>query len=83
MRKNIICDRCGHIFSSMDIKIKDRILDKEKDVREEYYKCPKCNTKYTILITDPEVRKLISSGNKDEAKAREIYLKEQYIKNEK
>lgn len=78
MRNNITCERCGHKFSSADIKIIDRILDKENDVREEYFKCPKCKTKYTILITDPEVRKLISAGKRDEARQREIYLKEQF-----
>ena len=78
MRKNITCDKCGHKFSYTDIKIKDRILDKENDVREEYFKCPKCKANYTILITDPEIRKLIADGNKDEAKEREVFLKSIY-----
>lgn len=74
----IKCDKCGRKFSHMDIKIKDRILDKENDVREEYYKCPKCKAKYTILVTDPDVRALISEGDKAAAKLRELTLRERY-----
>lgn len=75
----IKCNKCGRKFSHMDIKIKDRILDRENDVREEYYKCPKCKAKYTILVTDPEERRLIAEGKKDEAKVYASRLRERYL----
>lgn len=76
--KRIICDKCGAKFSELNIKVKSVIVDKDKDVRKQYFKCPKCKEKYTVLITDPVIRKLISEGKKYEAKARELMLRAFY-----
>ena len=79
MKNLIICDKCGHIFNYMNVRIKSRIVDKIADVREQYYKCPKCNAKYTTMITDPEIRRLIDHGEKYAAKLLEDELKKKYF----
>ena len=36
---------------------KKRWLDKDKTIEESYFNCPKCKKKYTVCITDEEIRR--------------------------
>ncbi len=50
------CDFCNKQFKMSDKKIKREWLDEEKTIQETYFKCPKCNHKYIISITDEDIR---------------------------
>lgn len=63
----IKCDKCDHVFSPESIYILERTIDNDRGVREQYFRCPKCKAKYTTLVTDPEVRRLIKAGKNEEA----------------
>ena len=78
MNTGYICNKCGYKIDSMKIKIKDKILDRNKDVREEFFRCPKCNAKYIVLLMDPELRRLISIGDRGAAATYAAELRKRY-----
>lgn len=50
----LICDKCKR-----EIKLKPKhtkIVKVEGEIERMYFKCPHCNTKYTISYTDGEFR---------------------------
>jgi predicted Zn finger-like uncharacterized protein len=52
--QKLICDKCKR-----EIKLKQKhtkIVKVEGDIERMYFKCPHCNTKYTIAYTDIEFR---------------------------
>lgn len=53
----VYCDECGHEFDFSSIKIKSKWLN--KDIQKKYYNCPKCKNEFIIVITNPEIRKLM------------------------
>jgi transcription elongation factor Elf1 len=55
--QKLICDKCKR-----EIKLKQKhtkIVKVEGDIERMYFKCPHCNTKYTISYTDVEFRENI------------------------
>lgn len=51
-----ICDECGKGFELEQDMLKFKKWG--KGIIETYYKCPNCNTRYTIAKTNPKIRKL-------------------------
>lgn len=74
----IKCNKCGRSFWSQEIEIKRRTVDKDQEIIESYFKCPKCDTHYTVIVTDPESRRMIKDGRRAEAKKRSELLEEKY-----
>ncbi len=56
---NIKCDQCGKEFKLTEKNYKKHWLDKDKTIEKSYFNCPKCKQKYTVCITDPEVRAIM------------------------
>lgn len=57
MNTKLSCNKCKR-----QIKIKQKhtkIIDVETDIQRMYFKCPHCNTKYTIAYTNTEFRENI------------------------
>lgn len=57
MNTKLTCNKCKR-----QIKIKQKhtkIVDVEADIQRMYFKCPHCNTKYTIAYTNTEFRENI------------------------
>ena len=53
----VYCDECGHEFDFSSIKIKSKWID--RGIEKKYYNCPKCKNEFIIVITNPEIRKLM------------------------
>ena len=53
MNEQITCDTCNEDFS---IKLKTKTH--KITIKETYFICPNCKTKYVAFVTDPECRKL-------------------------
>lgn len=51
--KEIYCDNCNK-----DFHIKQKTKTHKITIKETYFNCPHCKTKYTAFVTDPECRKL-------------------------
>lgn len=75
----IICDNCGYQIEPKIITIHTRAIDRSKQVFKQYFICPKCKAEYTVLITDPELVRLIRAGKKAEAKLYETELRVKYL----
>jgi hypothetical protein len=60
----MICDNCGENFEITHKDIKERIISKEKGMREKYFLCPKCKAHYHIITTDAEMRQAINERAK-------------------
>lgn len=65
MAKNrlTVCDECGKEFKLRKHDIKKRWLG--EGICEQSFKCPKCKTKYIILVTDVATRNLMREYQKD------------------
>lgn len=50
----IYCNECEQTFET---DIKEREI--EKDIIEQFFSCPHCGQKYTIIITDKKMRRKI------------------------
>ncbi|GKV66708.1 MULTISPECIES: hypothetical protein [unclassified Sporosarcina] len=53
MNEQISCDTCSEDFA---IKLKTKTH--KITIKESYFVCPNCKTKYVAFVTDPECRKL-------------------------
>ncbi|MCQ2014658.1 hypothetical protein ACQR2L_13735 [Clostridium butyricum] len=60
--QKVICDECKKEFKLSDKNVKKHWLDKEKQIEETYFDCPKCKHRYTISVTDAEVRQAIETA---------------------
>lgn len=69
----IVCDECQGEYTHDNIHI---ITEKceDKDVERQHYLCPHCGHDYTIIITNPEIRALISKRNKSKSSYEKITL---------
>lgn len=56
---NVECNECGEQFI-----INERIRKHPNAIEETYFKCPHCNYEYTVLVTDPPLRKEIKEIKK-------------------
>lgn len=54
----VYCDECGHEFDFSSVKVKSKWIDKV--IQKKYYNCPKCNHEFIVIITNAEIRKMIS-----------------------
>lgn len=54
-----VCNKCG---CKILISVKEEIIDQGndgKDVVEQYFVCPDCGQRYTVMISDEYMRALI------------------------
>ncbi|MEN2464921.1 hypothetical protein [Ornithinibacillus sp. JPR2-1] len=70
--KKVRCDNC-----SKEFKIKKILKTKKKDGLEgevtiHYFSCPSCKTKYTTLVENDELRKLIRETKQAYSKIRQL-----------
>lgn len=54
----VYCDECGHEFDFSSNEVKSKWID--EGIQKKYYNCPKCNHEFIVIITNSEVRKMIS-----------------------
>ena len=78
INKRISCDNCGFEFAVKKITFHHQIIDKDKDVKITFFRCPKCKRRYITLVSDPMLEQLISEKQRTEAVVREEKLKEKY-----
>ena len=55
-----ICNKCNKIFSLTNDIIKTECVNAEKKIERRFFQCPRCGHKYTILISDPQMRDMIN-----------------------
>ena len=58
MIMRVYCDECGHEFDFGCVKVKSKWID--KGIQKKYYNCSKCNHEFIVIITNAEIRKMIS-----------------------
>lgn len=49
----VLCDKCKEMFD-----VKNQTKSHGLDIKETYFQCPHCKTKYFCFLTDSECRKL-------------------------
>lgn len=55
-----ICNKCNKIFALKSDVIKEECINTEKKIERRFFRCPRCGHKYTILISDPQMRDMIN-----------------------
>lgn len=77
MDNQLECDSCKQSFSVKEIKIKPKIVRKQKVVAIAYcFKCPECGKEYACYFKDSKVNAMFRKGEKESARKRMAYLKE-------
>ncbi len=54
-----VCNRCGN---EIEIHLNEEIIEQDnnrKDVTEQFFICPSCGKRYTVMILDEYMRTLI------------------------
>lgn len=77
-KTQLICDKCKR-----QIKLKQKyikIVKVEGDIERMYFKCPHCNTKYTIAYTDNEFRTNINNIQEIAVKLQDKTLNTEEVK---
>ena len=59
MRK-IMCNECRYTFAMKEESIETECIDIDRKIERQFFKCPNCGHKYTILISDPQMRDMIN-----------------------
>lgn len=59
MRKTM-CNECRYTFALKEESIETECIDIDRKIERQFYKCPNCGHKYTILITDQPMRDMIN-----------------------
>lgn len=75
----ISCNKCRKHFEPHSIQVRKRTIDEEAQVVRTFFTCPSCGAEYTVLVSDPEVTRLINAGKKAEARERAIMLRVKYF----
>lgn len=55
-----ICNECKNTFRIDEGSIEIECIDIDRKIERQFYKCPNCGHKYTILITDQQMRDMIN-----------------------
>ena len=75
----ISCNKCRKHFEPHSIQVQKRTIDEEAQVVRSFFTCPACGAEYTVLVSDPEVTRLINAGKKSEAADRVYMLRLKYL----
>lgn len=59
MRKTM-CNECRYTFALKKESIETECIDIDRKIERQFFKCPNCGHKYTILITDQPMRDMIN-----------------------
>lgn len=59
MRKTM-CNECRYTFALKEESIETECIDIDRKIERRFFKCPRCGHKYTILISDPQMRDMIN-----------------------
>ena len=59
MRKTM-CNECRYTFALKEESIETECIDIDRKIERQFFKCPNCGHKYTILISDPQMRDMIN-----------------------
>lgn len=59
MRKTM-CNKCRYTFALKEESIETECIDIDRKIERQFFKCPNCGHKYTILISDPQMRDMIN-----------------------
>ena len=59
MRK-VMCNECRYTFALKEKSIETECIDIDRKIERRFFKCPRCGHKYTILISDPQMRDMIN-----------------------
>ena len=59
MRK-VMCNECRYTFALKEESIETECIDIDRKIERQFFKCPNCGHKYTILISDPQMRDMIN-----------------------
>jgi DNA-directed RNA polymerase subunit RPC12/RpoP len=73
----LICDKCKR-----KIKLKQKhtkVVKVEGDIERMYFKCPHCDTKYTIAYSDSKFRENVNRIQEITAKLRDIDLGDEEV----
>lgn len=57
----VTCDKCSAVIRLI---VKEKVIDKDenqKNIVEQYFKCPKCGKHYRIFIHDEYIRQRINA----------------------
>ena len=59
MRKTM-CNECRYTIALKEKSIETECIDIDRKIERQFFKCPNCGHKYTILITDQPMRDMIN-----------------------
>lgn len=55
-----MCNECRYTFALKEESIETECIDIDRKIERQFFKCPSCGHKYTILISDPQMRDMIN-----------------------
>ena len=56
----VICNECKNTFRIDEGSIETECIDIDRKIERQFLKCPNCGHKYTILISDTQMRDMIN-----------------------
>lgn len=79
MRK-VICNECRYTFALKEESIETECIDIDRKIERQFYKCPNCGHKYTILITDQPMRDMINQSRAIAIRIQKLAGKKKIVK---
>lgn len=55
-----MCNECRYTIALKEKSIETECIDIDRKIERQFFKCPNCGHKYTILITDQPMRDMIN-----------------------
>ena len=75
-----MCKECRYTFALKEESIETECIDIDRKIERQFYKCPNCGHKYTILITDQPMRDMINQRQAIEIRIQKLAGKKQIVK---
>ena len=79
MRKTM-CNECRYTFALKEESIETECIDIDRKIERQFFKCPNCGHKYTILITDQPMRDMINQRRAIAIRIQNLEGKKQIVK---
>lgn len=76
----VICNECKNTFRIDEGSIETECIDFKRKIEMQFFRCPNCGHKYTILITDQPMRDMINQRRAIAIRIQKLAGKKQIVK---